>query len=214
MGALKSSFKRFCGSILSNKRHFLGIVLILLVVLLWVGSSNLIQHIFTGGGFGKPFFTTYFSTSMFTLYLSGFLFIKRWRQIPWNAEELLNQNNIVKDARVNSLTFNETDDKETILLDSETSLPPFEDIKEKESVLLEDVTPEPPKTLKQVLFIALQFCALWLIANFTYNYSISRTSVSSSTIISTTSSFWTLAFCHILKIERFSLKNLLAVAIT
>lgn len=192
MGA-KASFNRFCRCLFSNKRHALGITLILIVVFLWVGSSNLLQHIFTGGGFGKPFFTTYFSTSLFSLYLSGFLFFKKWRHLPWNEAERLNQNYLSVNYEVSSLSSEETEDKEALLIEK----PP----------------PQPPKTFKQVLIIALQFCFLWLVANFTYNYSISRTSVSSSTIISTTSSFWTLLFCHILKIEKFSLKNLLAVAI-
>lgn len=192
MGA-KASFNRFCRCLFSNKRHALGITLILIVVFLWVGSSNLLQHIFTGGGFGKPFFTTYFSTSLFSLYLSGFLFFKKWRHLPWNEAERLNQNYLSVNYEVSSLSSEETVDKEALLIEK----PP----------------PQPPKTFKQVLIIALQFCFLWLVANFTYNYSISRTSVSSSTIISTTSSFWTLLFCHILKIEKFSLKNLLAVAI-
>ena len=50
----------------------LGIGLLLTVVGLWVGSSNLIQWIFEDVQFGKPFFLTYFSTGMFGLYLFDF----------------------------------------------------------------------------------------------------------------------------------------------
>lgn len=45
-----------------------GFILLGIVVLLWVGSSTLIQTILTDDGFNKPFFLTYFSTSNFTIY--------------------------------------------------------------------------------------------------------------------------------------------------
>ncbi|CAG9315870.1 unnamed protein product [Blepharisma stoltei] len=51
------------------KKIALGFVLLLLVVVLWVGSSTLIQEILTNENFDKPFFLTYFSTSNFSLYL-------------------------------------------------------------------------------------------------------------------------------------------------
>lgn len=47
----------------------LGFALLLSVVCLWVGSSNLIQIIFDNINFNKPFFLTYFSTGIFMLYL-------------------------------------------------------------------------------------------------------------------------------------------------
>lgn len=54
-----------------------GFILLGLVVILWVGSSTLIQTIFEETNFNKPFFLTYFSTSLFSLY---FIDIFRRRQ--------------------------------------------------------------------------------------------------------------------------------------
>ena len=48
-----------------------GIFFLSMVILIWVGSSILIQMIFDSeeSQFAKPLFLTYFSTSFFTLYL-------------------------------------------------------------------------------------------------------------------------------------------------
>jgi hypothetical protein len=42
-------------------------------IVIWVASSQLMQYIFDEENFSKPFFLTYFNTSLFTLYLFGFL---------------------------------------------------------------------------------------------------------------------------------------------
>jgi solute carrier family 35, member F5 len=46
----------------------IGFALLGVVVVLWVGSSTLIQTIFEDSDFNKPFFLTYFSTTLFMLY--------------------------------------------------------------------------------------------------------------------------------------------------
>ena len=60
----------------------IGVICIVLVVLLWVGSSELIQLIFDSDKFSfeSPLFLTFYSTSLFSVYLSGFLFSKSWRR--------------------------------------------------------------------------------------------------------------------------------------
>lgn len=40
---------------------------------------SFLQHIYRDGQFEKPFFTTYFKTSMFSLYLLGLCFWPPWR---------------------------------------------------------------------------------------------------------------------------------------
>lgn len=49
-------------------RSVAGFILLGFNVVLWVGSSTLIQTIMTNENFNKPFFLTYFSTSIFCLY--------------------------------------------------------------------------------------------------------------------------------------------------
>lgn len=50
-------------------RHLVGVVLLLLVVFIWVGGSELMQYVFLEDGFAKPFFLTYCSTSTLSVYL-------------------------------------------------------------------------------------------------------------------------------------------------
>ncbi|XP_036277117.1 solute carrier family 35 member F5 isoform X5 [Pipistrellus kuhlii] len=61
-----------------RKRMALGIVILLLVDVIWVASSELTSYVFTQ--YNKPFFSTFAKTSMFVLYLLGFIVWKPWRQ--------------------------------------------------------------------------------------------------------------------------------------
>lgn len=51
------------------RRPMLGTLLILAVVVLWTGSSVAVQLVFESAHYRKPFFLTYFTTSMLMLYL-------------------------------------------------------------------------------------------------------------------------------------------------
>ncbi|XP_041475596.1 solute carrier family 35 member F5-like [Lytechinus variegatus] len=62
------------------KRMAVGILLLLVVDVIWVVSSEITQYIFKDIGYDKPFFSTYLKTSMFMLYLLGFLFWRPWRR--------------------------------------------------------------------------------------------------------------------------------------
>ncbi|XP_040297808.1 solute carrier family 35 member F5 isoform X1 [Bufo bufo] len=61
-----------------RRRLVLGILLLLLVDVIWVASSELTSYIFQE--FHKPFFSTFAKTSMFILYLLGFVVWRPWRQ--------------------------------------------------------------------------------------------------------------------------------------
>lgn len=77
-----------------TQRLLLGVFVLLLVVLIWVASSELTRYIFSedaGLNFNKPFFTTYFKTSLFMLYLTGFIFWKPWRQQCGNSSQMVTE---------------------------------------------------------------------------------------------------------------------------
>ncbi|KAM5152243.1 solute carrier family 35 member F5 [Mantella aurantiaca] len=61
-----------------RRRLVLGILILLLVDIIWVASSELTSYIFQE--FNKPFFSTFAKTSMFVLYLLGFIVWRPWRQ--------------------------------------------------------------------------------------------------------------------------------------
>lgn len=76
-----------------GQRLALGIFVLLLVDIIWVASSELSEYIFNDAGFDKPFFSTYLKTSMFSLYLLGFVFWSPWRHqcIHSNQDESMYQ---------------------------------------------------------------------------------------------------------------------------
>ncbi|XP_014790994.1 solute carrier family 35 member F5 isoform X3 [Octopus bimaculoides] len=62
------------------QRLILGVVVLLVVNILWVASSEFTQYIFKQEHYIKPFFIAYAKSAMFMVYLLGFLVLKPWRQ--------------------------------------------------------------------------------------------------------------------------------------
>jgi hypothetical protein len=67
---------------LKKVQHAAGLACLAAVVVIWVTSSEVIQYIFDNIDFSKPFFLTFYSTSLFSLYLFGFLLFPSWRANP------------------------------------------------------------------------------------------------------------------------------------
>ena len=63
----------------------------------------------------------------------------------------------------------------------------------------------PPLTTKETASLALLFCFLWFIANWTVNASLRYTSVGSTTVLASTSGLFTIGMGALLGFERFSL---------
>ena len=64
-----------------------------------------------------------------------------------------------------------------------------------------------PETAK----LSLEFCLLWFIANYLVSACLKHTSVASSTILTSTSSIWTLLFGALVRVEGFSFRKLIGV---
>ncbi|KAK7113401.1 solute carrier family 35 member F5-like [Littorina saxatilis] len=62
------------------QRLALGVVVLLIVDIIWVASSELTEYIFKNKKYDKPFFTTYVKTVMFSMYLIGFIIWRPWRE--------------------------------------------------------------------------------------------------------------------------------------
>lgn len=71
-----------------------------------------------------------------------------------------------------------------------------------------------PYTMRELAKCALMFCPFWFLANVLFNYSLSRTSVSSNTILSTTSSIWTLLFARVFLGQEVRLFKVAALLLT
>ena len=80
--------------------------------------------------------------------------------------------------------------------------------------ILEDSQPgpAPPLTLAETGMLALEFCMLWFLANYFVAACLQYTTVASSTILTSTSSVFTLVFGAMFKVEKFTVRKMLGVA--
>lgn len=63
-------------------------------------------------------------------------------------------------------------------------------------------------SFRETSILSLEFCMLWFFANYFASACLEFTSVASVTILTSTSSVWTLVFCAVFRIEPFSLRKL------
>jgi solute carrier family 35 protein F5 len=69
-------------------------------------------------------------------------------------------------------------------------------------------------TLLETMKISLEFCLLWFLANYFAAACLEYTTVASSTILSSTSSIWTLLCGSLMRVERFTLRKFMGVCAT
>lgn len=87
-------------------------------------------------------------------------------------------------------------------------------MKYSSSLQIEGLPGKGELTTRETLRLALEFCLLWFFANVTLSIGLEYTSVGSSTVLTATSSMWTLLFGAIFKVERFTLVKLFGVMIS
>ncbi|KAM3455781.1 hypothetical protein MY3296_002199 [Beauveria thailandica] len=189
-------------------RRTLGICLLIVVVFLWTLSNFLASFIFSDHTYDKPFFLVYVNTSMFAISLipmfarymmkngiSGLRtdLIQLWRQRNNRSAD----SSTVKDEEQDAV------DGERLLANQEgdTGIPaPFS----------RGAAPDK-LTFADTAYLSLEFCMLWFLANYFASACLEYTSVASVTILTSTSSIWTLVFCALFKVESFSLRKLFGV---
>lgn len=66
-------------------------------------------------------------------------------------------------------------------------------------------------SLRETAVLSLEFCMLWFCANYFASACLEHTSVGSVTILTSTSSVWTLVFCALMRVETFSVRKLAGV---
>uniref|UniRef100_U9SJ68 EamA domain-containing protein n=1 Tax=Rhizophagus irregularis (strain DAOM 181602 / DAOM 197198 / MUCL 43194) TaxID=747089 RepID=U9SJ68_RHIID len=167
-------------------RYAIGILTLLCVVFIWVGSSFLMNNIFANQKYNKPFIITYTCTASFSLYLLYFICNKK-RHIDKQSERSLNSNDGMN-------------------VNNHPHIDPHD--------VLSSMHDEEKLTTRQVAELGFTFCILWFAANWSTNASIAYTSVASSTILSSTSGLFTLIIGSLFGVEKFTLIKLAAVLIS
>jgi solute carrier family 35 protein F5 len=182
------------------------------------------QYIFTDANFDHPFFLTYFSTSLFTVYLLDFL-----RDIPWRypppkhcaaAPQITAACSLRGALRRACGMREEKNERRELIVNppdeiENRALPQDDAVIESNGRTADadadddadgnderraaakgkrkkrsggEEGEEAAYTFWQIARTSLIFCQVWFAANYSYNKSLSLTSVSSNTILSSTSS--------------------------
>ncbi|KAL2169851.1 hypothetical protein VTG60DRAFT_5529 [Thermothelomyces hinnuleus] len=195
----------------SIARRTLGITLLLIVVFLWTLSNFLASYIFSDGTYNKPFFLVYVNTSCFAISLIPLTirYVKQngvgglvtaalqlWREKRFGLTLLKTAD---EEGRRGGAAYDDGDAAERLLVDDEAGLdvlPPGKDEK---------------LSLGETARLSLEFSLLWFAANYFASACLEYTSVGSVTILTSTSSIWTLVFCALTRVETFTLRKLVGV---
>ncbi|ODQ67632.1 hypothetical protein NADFUDRAFT_69425 [Nadsonia fulvescens var. elongata DSM 6958] len=166
------------------RRWGIGLLFLGLVVLGWVMSGYLVNTLFEGGKYRKPYLVTYINTGMFSFYL-----------IPTIYNYGKKQLGLIKKTELNI---------------SDIPVPDYEPVPSNAST----TKIENEFTTKELAILSSQFCILWFLSNFFTNSSLAFTNVSSATILSCTSSFFTLIIGAICKVEQFTMAKFLVLCLS
>ena len=188
-------------------RHTLGIILILVTDLLWTASNFLGSDLFADGSYTKPYFVTYVNSSFFVLFL------------VFNAARRL----WVSGGSIQRALRSEHTPPEYAPIDEDEGMikPDEEDAAQQASQLSVDdhlagsgLTKDSNTdrlTLRETAWLSFEFCILWFGANYCIAACLEYTTVASSTILTSTSSIFTLLLGAWLGVERFSIRKLIGV---
>lgn len=203
-----------------QQRFVLGIFVLLIVDIIWVASSELTRSLFKDEDYHKPFFSTYSKTTMFMLYLSGFLFWKPWRQQcrkhqPQGSNDGLENEGLLSEPIYVPLKYDDKSSSNSSineLTESSRSVR-FNNLMEVRQLTeshAEDaliarmsysaaIRAEEMRlralskfTIKQVAKIAFIFCVLWFFGNYSYQIALDCTEAGVVNVLSSTSSLFTL----------------------
>ncbi|KAF9452664.1 hypothetical protein P691DRAFT_803782 [Macrolepiota fuliginosa MF-IS2] len=196
---------------LNKKDYAIGIVLLLVVVLLWTTSNFVTQNLFVNG-YEKPFLVTYLNTSAFAFYLIPFCIRLLWRRQTTEETDSLHTSRkglAGTAAEYQPLAASEPiDEVEEELRPDSSRTHLVSPRTTDESGVKEEL---PPLSVRQTAELALAFCLLWFIANWSVNAALNYTTVASATILASTSGFFTLGVGRIFKVEKLTLLKIAAV---
>ena len=196
------------------------------VVILWTASNFLASAILADDTYSKPYFLTYINTSFFTLPLIPVLILKARRQPDeirqWKCELIA----LIKKSRALLRRKAGRGVSMEPSVDSPLSIERRESLSDSRTLLLDDPmlssqhlsiktyhsdTGHPQLTLSETTRLGFEFCMLWFLANYFIGVSLEYTTVASSTILTSTSSVFTLGFGVLAKVERFTVRKLFGV---
>lgn len=201
-----------CGSIgeLSRRqRWMLGLFNLSTVVILWVMSSVFVNDLVAVDGYSKPFFITYLNTACFGIYLIPYL-----RRSGQSFKELLRR------ARQEYYCSRPMAVDEIGLYPANVGYGSDDQLSRSEGAELAGVEPElltkqeEKMGVYETINLSFQFVMLWFMANLVTNASLSYTSIASQTILSSTSSFFTLLLGFLYAVEKVNNRKICGILLS
>ncbi|CAF9908521.1 hypothetical protein IMSHALPRED_006696 [Imshaugia aleurites] len=194
-------------------RHTIGIILLLATVILWTASNFLASTIFADDSYSKPYFVTYVNSSFFSILLLQVAARRLWASNGslQGAIRGHGSTHYVPMVEEEEQTFVQPDDEGGI---QEASRSPHSRLLIEEPSNSPEVARSPPDgrlKVRETLKLSFEFCILWFLANYFVAACLEYTTVASSTILTSTSSVWTLIFGSLLSVEKFTVKKLIGV---
>ncbi|KAK6435715.1 hypothetical protein LTR95_008101 [Oleoguttula sp. CCFEE 5521] len=201
---------------LGKWRRAVGLLLLGCTVFLWTTSNFLASTIFADQTYSKPYFVTYFNTAFFILPLVPILLHKAYKRPEDFTQWRHDIRSIFTRVQPPQLRLSEDDEdmstSQTLLLGSEPSESfSIDSIDRAKSAQSISTKPSAQLSLHETSRLALEFCLLWFAANYSVPPCLSYTTVASSTILTSTSSVFTLLFGALFRVETFTIRKCLAV---
>lgn len=207
-------------SLHSRQKWILGLINLSAVVILWVSSSFLVNAIVEDDTYRKPFFITWINTSCFSFYIIPYLKFKKlslrqfitkfnneykYHQIPNKDGDGLIRS-YGSDEDLNTVVATQVEEGEG---QGQLSLTCVDSIGE-------DVQPDNSLDINiyDTFKLSFQFIILWYAANLVTNASLSYTSVASQTILSSTSSFFTLIIGYLVSVESINQNKIMGILLS
>ena len=182
------------------------------------------QSVLADNTYSKPYFMTYYNTALFIVPLVPILAMKAYR----HPEELRQWRNdcaswtnrlsapVKRNNRHGGLSRRSSrgsrrresaSDSRELLLGSPAQSSQYLSAKSDKSVGRN----AGQLSLSQTTKLSFQFCLLWFLANYFIGASLQFTTVASSTILTSTSSIFTLIFGVMARVETFTLRKLIGI---
>ncbi|KAK0571023.1 hypothetical protein LWI29_009977 [Acer saccharum] len=180
-----------------------GLFLIIAVVIIWVSSAEVTQGIYTA--YKQPFAVTYLGASLMVVYLP-IAFLKDWfinflkRRSSKSGAESINESSAVFEMELQG-TLNRKD-SEKDLASHEEGRPLVSKFRDEAQKAL---------TTKEIATFGFYIAPIWFLTEYLSNAALARTSVASTTVLSSTAGLFTLFIGAMLGQDSLNVAKVVAV---
>ncbi|WVZ87424.1 hypothetical protein U9M48_034060 [Paspalum notatum var. saurae] len=209
----------------SDLRYRAGLCLIVAVVLIWVISAEVTQGIFTK--YKHPFAITYLGASLMVIYLplsflKDFIYNSiRRHSGATSASKVATKSSFGGSAPLTNgecKKMVEMESQKTIVIDfSDVDIPVLQEAKPLIFGIPEindGALKERQLSTKEIATYGLYLCPLWFVTEYLSNAALARTSVASTTVLSSTSGLFTLFIGVLLGQDSINAAKIIAVFVS